>query len=101
MDHNTMGCDRVPIICKLGECLTEESINLSLRLNNKRTNWIKFEENVNLDLSAVDREKEADEWNSSLIKVMWSATATTITKKRIPQRGTMVPWWNEECNLDI
>lgn len=56
MDHNTVGCDHLPIICELGGYLTEESINLSLRLNNKRTNWIKFEENVNLDLSAVDRE---------------------------------------------
>ena len=62
----TMGSDHVPIICKFGRCLIEEPVNLSLRLNYKRANWIKFEEDVNMGLSLIDSEKGIDDWNNFL-----------------------------------
>jgi exonuclease III len=58
MDLYTMGSDHVPIICKFGICLIEEPVNLSLRLNYKRVNWLKFEEDVHVGLSLIDRVRE-------------------------------------------
>ena len=98
MDLYTMGSDLVLIICKFGRSLIEEPVNLSLRLNYKRANWIKFEEDVNMGLSLISSERGVDEWNNSLTKVIWSATVQNIPKKIIPIRGSMVPWWSEECN---
>ena len=57
MDLYTVGSDHVPIICKFGICL-EEPVNLSLRLNYKRVNWLKFEEDVHVGLSLIDRVRE-------------------------------------------
>ena len=58
MDLYTVGSDHVPIICKFGICLIEEPVNLSLRLNYKRVNWLKFEEDVHVGLSLIDRVRE-------------------------------------------
>ena len=96
MDRYTMGSDHLPIICKFGRCLIVEPVNLDLRLNYKRA--IKFEDDVNMGLSMIDSEKGVDQWNSSLSKVLRTAAAQNIPKKKIPVKGSMVPWWSEECN---
>lgn len=69
----------------------QEPANLSLGLNFKKANWIKFEENMNKEIALVESEQGVDEWNSSLIKAVWSVAEETIPKKKILQRGSMVP----------
>lgn len=56
---------------------------------------------MNTEIPVVENERGVEKWNSSLTKVIWSAASKTIPKKEIPQRGTMVPWWNEECNSAV
>ena len=78
--HALVESDHVPIICKFGRCLIEEPVNLGLRLNYERANWIKFEDDVNMGLSIIDSEKGVDEWNSSLTMVLRSAAVQNIPK---------------------
>lgn len=37
---------------------------------------------MNMGLSRIDSERGADEWNSSLSKVMWSAAVKNMPKKK-------------------
>ena len=101
MDLYTVGSDHVPIISKFGRCLLEEPVLSSLRLNYKRANWIKFENQVNVGLSLIDSEKGVDEWNRSLSEVFWDAAVKSFPKKKVRVRGVMVPWWTEECNSAV
>lgn len=62
------------------------------------TNLQKFKQRVNSHLSDIRRKQRVDEWNGSLTKVTCSSASKIIPMKKSPQRGTVVPWWNEGCN---
>lgn len=79
--------------------MIEEPDNLTLGFNFKKANWTKYEEQLNEEIGLIDSEHGIEEWNRSFSKYIWAEE--TISKKKVPRRGSMVPWWDEECNKAV
>lgn len=101
VDQYAMGRDHIPIISKFGRCLIEEPENLTLGFNFKKANWTKYEEKLNEGIGLIDSEHGIEEWNRSFSKYIWSVPVEMISKKKVPRRGSMVPWWDEEYNKAV